>query len=457
MLLPNTLELTKNFGSKTSNPGFFPLLIIYYLSLLFTKSKSGLIAVSLPLILFLIKKIKSPKIFLPTLFILLISTLVFDNPIKAKIFPQKQIVIEKLNHNQLNITPSQDIRFIVWHGALDLIKKFPIIGTGVETFGISYYWTRPLSHNLTSEWDFLYNKAHNEYLNYAVTTGLIGISTYLILLTVSLIKLKNQPFLFLAYLSILITNFAGFSVVVTSLYLFILPALVETSDPPTSAQKSKKLLLIAIIPVSTLILLNIFALYLADLKYSTSKKLSLTDLNSSLSAINFSLILRPKEPEYLIQQADILSQIALSKSDQSLANQAVKSLSLAETITPFHLNYLKRSARILLNLSQLNPDYAQVAINTIKKATVLAPTDAKSFYILGQFYQNDNQTDLAIKAYRTASQLKPNYDLAFFALGQLYYTQKDFSLSLDNFQNVLKLNPQAQEAADYIDKIQAKL
>ncbi len=430
------------------------LLVTFYLSLLFTKSKSGLLATLPSLLFFSFKSLKNIKQkLLPFVAIILISTLVFDNPVKDKLLPKQDLKIDNSKIENLNITPSQDIRLIVWQGAIGLIKKFPLIGTGVETFGISYYWARPVTHNLTSEWDFLYNKAHNEYLNYAVTSGLVGFTTYLILLIVSLLKLRTQPFLFLAYLSILITNFAGFSVIATSLYLFILPALAERSNLPPATSKSKKLLLIPIILISLFCLLNVSAIYLSDLKYATSKKLSQTDLSSSLSTINTALVLRPKEPEYLIYQADILSQLALSQTSQDLANSSVQSLSTAEAISPFHLNYLKKSGQILFNLGQLNPDYIKVAINTIKKATVLAPTDAKSFYILGQFYQNDNQSDLAIEAFKIATQLKPNYDLAFFKLGQLYFTQKDFSASLDSFQTVLNLNPQAQEAQDYIDKI----
>ncbi|MFH0772739.1 MAG: O-antigen ligase family protein, partial [bacterium] len=63
------------------------------------------------------------------------------------------------------ITESLDIRKIVWKGAWELGKQYPLFGTGVETFGYAYYSVRPQAHNLTSEWDYLYNKAHNEYLN----------------------------------------------------------------------------------------------------------------------------------------------------------------------------------------------------------------------------------------------------------------------------------------------------
>ena len=60
-----------------------------------------------------------------------------------------------------------------------MASKYPLFGTGVETFAYSYNFVRPLTHNLTSEWDYVYNKAHNEYFNYLATTGFIGLISYL--------------------------------------------------------------------------------------------------------------------------------------------------------------------------------------------------------------------------------------------------------------------------------------
>ncbi len=80
-------------------------------------------------------------------------------------------------------TESGQIREIVWRGALDVFLNYPLFGSGVETFAYSYYNHRPQSHNLVSEWDFLYNKAHNELLNYLSTTGIFGLATYLLLVS----------------------------------------------------------------------------------------------------------------------------------------------------------------------------------------------------------------------------------------------------------------------------------
>ena len=57
--------------------------------------------------------------------------------------------------------------------------KAYLIGTGTETFAFAFYRYRPAGHNLTAN-GILYNKAHNEYLNYLATTGLFGLASYLL-------------------------------------------------------------------------------------------------------------------------------------------------------------------------------------------------------------------------------------------------------------------------------------
>ncbi|MEK9179052.1 MAG: O-antigen ligase family protein, partial [Patescibacteria group bacterium] len=78
-------------------------------------------------------------------------------------------------------TDSIVIRKLVWQGAVKLGLKYPLFGTGVETFAYAYNFTRPAAHNQTSEWDFVYNKAHNELLNYFANTGFFGLFSYLLL------------------------------------------------------------------------------------------------------------------------------------------------------------------------------------------------------------------------------------------------------------------------------------
>ena len=128
------------------------------------------------------------------------------------------------------VTDSEAIRKPVWEGAVRVWERYPVFGSGVETFAYSFYKDRPASKNLDSEWDFLYNKAHNEYLNLLATTGTIGFLSYLGILgvfSIWIIRRRRELLvsaLFAAWVTILVTNFFGFSVVIIGLYFFLIPA-----------------------------------------------------------------------------------------------------------------------------------------------------------------------------------------------------------------------------------------
>ncbi len=260
-------------------------LILNFLTLLFTRSRSSLIAVGagllifIPTYFFLIEK--NFKKILVIMLLLLITLRIcksgitqIDRFFDLKTYQTKKITTPVKTEKKTavinsDITESGDIRKIVWQGAIVLGKKYPLFGTGVETFAYAYYFVRPQAHNLTSEWDYLYNKAHNEYLNYFATTGFIGLGTYLLVIStviiVFLLKIFNFQFsifnqflniknlenensiknknyklkindelknnlslllisLFSGYITILITNFFGFSTTVINLFFYLIPS-----------------------------------------------------------------------------------------------------------------------------------------------------------------------------------------------------------------------------------------
>lgn len=195
---------------------------LFFSTLLFTKSRSGLLGFAFAFILFWAANIKkSFSVFtLTTVYILLAAAFIWNPFTPSKTPPVA------------GVTESGDIRRIVWQGAVDLWKKYPILGTGVETFAYSYYETRPPAHNLTSEWNFVYNKAHNEYLNFAATTGTVGLASYLLLVISGLKILAKNPSvwgvaLLSGYTGILVSNFFGFSTVPVALLFFLYPAMAQ--------------------------------------------------------------------------------------------------------------------------------------------------------------------------------------------------------------------------------------
>jgi len=348
-------------------------------------------------------------------------------------------------------TESGDIRKIVWTGALDLIKTHPLLGTGPETFAYSYYWTRPIAHNMTSEWDFLYNKAHNEYLNFAATTGLIGLIAYLYwhftIFKTSLAiipkskksnkKINNSlrayhPVLAASLISFTVTNFFGFSVIPVYLIMIILSTL-----PTTLAIKpSKKHIPIypshwyLLFTISS-ILFTIFPLrlFLADLEFTKGKAhLSAQNLLTARIHLERAIILQPNEPLYHSFLGELYAQSASStksKNDQQLAIQEIK---YTLDHNPWHLNYIKSRTKAWLSLALLDPTLHEKAKDELIKARELAPTDPKLAYNLGLIYSRLSDPTSAIKQMTQAISLKPDYYQPYYALTLLYETTKQLDL-----------------------------
>lgn len=452
ILIPISLDQLLKSKSLIHKSYFILLTSSFYVCLLFTKSKSGLIACAISLGIYFLFNLKNKITYLVATS-LVVLTLTINNPIKDKVFPAPIRNSSFVIDNSLNITPSEDIRKIVWQGSIELWKKYPLFGTGPETFGYAYYWTRPASHNLTSEWDFLYNKAHNEYLNYLASSGLFGILSYLFLIFVSLktlIKSKNY-FLLSAYSSVLITNFFGFSVVITSLFFFFIPLIL---NPLPHSSSPKKFPQVIILGISIFFIFKVLTFFIADIAFAHAEiQENKNNYLLALDYIKISLNLRPNEPVYLIKHGEITSKLALTQKSIEFANISVNSTEKTLKISPYNLNYWKQRAQIYYYLSGLDTKYYLTALESLHQAASLAPTDAKTFYMLGEFYQNIKEIDTATTYYLQALGLKPNYDHAAFALGKIYLSQNNNSEAKKMFQLVVSIAPKNTEATKYLQSL----
>jgi len=414
----------------------YPLLIIFLTSLFFTKSKSGLIAASISLAIYFILKYKISKkiIFIITSFTLLI--------IFFALKPQK------VNPN-LNITSSTDIRKIVWMGAVNVGLKYPLFGTGPETFANSYYWVRPASHNLTSEWEYLYNKVHNEYLNYFATSGFIGLFayTYFIISCIRFIIQNKQYEILAAYISILFTSSIGFNIVTTSLFLFLLPLLSTPIIPATTKHKMRLPILILILIFCLFSTQKIINYYFSDIAYAKATKFDNKNIYpQAYQEIVKAYKLRSNEPTILSKAS-----VIFAKTKQT--ENALAASSLAISISPYDVNLWKERTQMLVYLTYIDTKYYTDAIKALNSTAILAPTDAKTFYLLAKFYDASSDTVNTEKNFLKAIELKPNYDYAYFDLAKLYFDQKKYDLAKPMFESTLKYAPTNPNAPDYLAKI----
>ncbi|MFH0864311.1 MAG: O-antigen ligase family protein [Candidatus Gottesmanbacteria bacterium] len=518
ILTSNLKNQNSKLQLKAQNYLFYFLHATFYLCLLFTKSRSGLMAFAITYILFWVgiiwlNRSQLKLLFRPFILLsavcLLLSILVgtpwtpkFQDLINRRLNPSTYAQQPKVSGPALEVggTESGEIRKIVWQGAIDIAKHYPLFGSGVETFAYSYYQFRPAAHNLVSEWDFLYNKAHNEYLNYAATTGFVGLGAYLLFIAWFIIwslkgikkleiekfretKLKNSSPNFLisqylnisllaAWLSILITNFFGFSVVIVALYFYLIPALcylLVSSEPlavnnkePMDISTGQKISSLIVIFAICYLLFALGRMWYADTLFNKGYQLARTDrYQEAYDYYHQAINLNPNEPFYRDEASYSIAIIASAAYDQNeaslaaqLANEAIQQNMIALESSPLNVNFWKTRTKIYYTLATTTSlpaakvlEYNKEALDSLLTAQKIAPTDPKIIYNTSLIYGKLGKNDLAIKNLEEAVKLKSNYQDARFALALFYWETNKRSQAIDQLKYILKyISPQDPQA-----------
>lgn len=378
-------------------------------------------------------------------------------------------------------TESGTIRKYVWQGAVNAWRastKNMIIGTGTETFAFAFYRYRPAGHNLTSEWDFLYNKAHNEYLNYLATTGLFGLGTYLLLIgafifwfirrSLNRLPEKGAPHdttaletaLFAGWVSVLVTNFFGFSVVIMQLILFLFPAVIITLARAGNTHENVRIfpikisssviryVLFAFVLATLSLLFGLYRFWRADTFYATGNRLGRSGQNPQAQQLDSQAIaLNPGEPVYHDDLSSVLASLSLSAAQEKnatlaadLAKRSLAESNIAITTSPQNVNFWKTRTKLFYTFSSFDPTLNTSAIQALEKAQTLSPNDPKIYYNLAILYGRDGNNDKALELLNKAKTLKADYRDAYFGL-YVFYTE-------------LKQPAEAKaELQEYLDKV----
>ncbi len=376
---------------------------------------------------------------------------------------------------EAGITGSGDIRKIVWSGAIEIFKANPLFGTGVETYAYAYYKYRPAEHNLTSEWDYLYNKAHNEFLNYLATTGIFGLGTYLFFIFMFLFYGFRHQFklfkkgiigspillaLLSTFIGLSVVNFFGFSVVNVNLLMFFIPlwffALVKSSKAqyfmfpksvdedaiPNGPLAPGALMLITVLGVFCLYcVLFLINFWRADIAYGLGYNYQrVNEIVSANEHLEKAVQMRGGEDLYKNELSVNLASIALALAqNKDLAQAGIyaqRSKTLSDEIAkrnPNNVVYWKARTRVLFSLAQLNPAVLPESLAAIEHAHKLAPTDAKVLYNKALLLDQAGKKMEAIQVIDETIRLKKNYRDAYYAKGlflsQLAENEKDVQKS----------------------------
>ena len=518
-------SLSASFLQKIILHRWLLAIVTIFLALVFTQSRSALLGLTFSMAIMLGYKllasyrhhrsIGQQKHLLFAVLLLLGTALVagtsFTPSLKTLI---SRISIPTENHAETEIpakqepslppniiiTPSEEIRMIVWRGAIKVWQRYPLLGSGPETFAYSYYRDRSLEHNLVSEWDFLYNKAHNELLNLLATTGAIGLGTYLAL-TIAIFYLAGKTLLVYVnkpktvslqqnnlvlgitagLIGFHITNFIGFSTVMVSvLWVFFTAYLSLAAFHSTEKEKGQlKLLqkkikqkksagftqvivLLWLFFIALHFLLRIVSIWQADHYFFKGKThASANQYPQAIHHLQRAILLSPHEAVFYDELANVYAQTALELFINEEDELAQDYTQLAEAATyqatqlnPHHLNFLKTQSLVFKQLTAIDEQYFEPAMEALMRAKEKAPTDPKIVYQMGLIELSLGNQAEAISTILKAIDMKPNYHQARYRLGLIYEINDQCPEALEQYQFILDyLIPQDPNLQERINQL----
>lgn len=447
-----------------------PLVASYCLlvtAILFTKSRSGYLALGLSFLIYAYLRyrdegrtvVKKLAIYATIPFVVAVITYL---PTRFNQAPET--TISTTTTTPVESTASGDIRKIVWSGALKLFFKRPILGFGPETFAYTYYQVRPVEHNYTTEWDYIYNKAHNEYLNAAATVGLVGLAAYLywhwVILQTAASHIPESkkvqreqeshlhpylPALGASLVSFAVTSFFGFSVVAVYLTLTLLAGYAGVGTTRVVSKITYPVKLGASLLITTLIILLPMRMLIADLRFNLGKSFATAGKHvEAKQELLQAVTLRQSEDLYHAYLGESLAVLGEKEA-------AAAEIAFTRQHNPHHLNYHKSRAKSWISLAEKSPELYRQAATELEEARRLAPTDPKLAYNLGLVYSRLGESDNSAKVMQDSITLKSNYYEPYYALTLLYESTK-------KLDQILPLLEQAKANLSTIpDPLQAKL
>lgn len=448
---------------------YFFTSCILFLSLLFTYTRGGWLSFSLAFLgLILLKRnfINKKKFLTLILFFLIIFCL----------NSQQRIPIEDREFNLLeratSISPSVFVRLTLWKDSLFLFKKYFFLGSGLNTFPFIYPLHRSVEILKIQAITALPEDAHNQFLQTAVTMGIIGFFSYLFLLLSLLLKLFTvnksdnswiTAGLFSAFLAYLIQSI--FNPIVPDTKLLFFGILGFTALYQKIYNKRKEFIINNNIPLTFkiflyisisltlmfLVLPPISSNFVGDYNFKKGRYFERTGrLDLAVKYYLLSTENNPKNPSYHRQSGFIYRKIAEIPNLPKEKKKYFLEESIKEYQETINLNTYDASA--YADLAKVYSYYATLDKKFYKKAIECYEISIKKDYNYSIFhndsgivYLNMGKYEEAEKEFKIARGLTPNFIDPYLNLGILYYRKKEYNKAIKVTQEAIKNGLESNE------------
>lgn len=217
---------------------------LFSLALYIAESTGPVLSILVTLIFSIFILPKSIKKIIKLIIIMLLSFVLADLSLKyiqTNTFETELIEGYDISSDVSNIleTSKEEVasgRLTIWSNSLPLVKKYWLVGCGLDNFKNAYPNTNGL----------IYDKAHNVYLQIAITNGLPALILFLLLLFIIFIKgikIKNSFItpIYMAFIGYSIQAFLNISVIDVAPYYYIIMGLIISEKDKKSINLKEKL------------------------------------------------------------------------------------------------------------------------------------------------------------------------------------------------------------------------
>ncbi len=331
-------------------------------------------------------------------------------------------------------------RRVIWQGTLELAAARPLTGYGPDSLSLIFPSVFPPELVYYQGREFYVDRAHNLFLDWAVTTGVVGLALYLLIIAGFVLLIRQQlqratstaerllPAAVLAAVcGNVVNNLASFEVTATAVVSWMLIGMAAGLSKSRAAQSGNtKYPAAGVQRVSagfiTLILLGGIVLIngrFLQAELAAKKATVAARLGDKAAAVQYgqqAVAFWPLEPVYYQNLGWYLTQAATKEESW---HQAEKALVTARHLQPTNINnHLILAEFYAAAPSQYLENNKLKTIEAYAAAAALAPNHATIFATWGEYHLHAGEPAAALPLLRKAVTLDASNGRGFVLLGE---------------------------------------
>lgn len=381
---------------------------------------------------------------------------------QTSIFKEKMMAIKDL---------PGEARRIVWEIGFSGWKDRPWLGWGLENFNIPF--AKHFNPALPLSFDIWYDRVHNIVIDTLITSGILGLLSYLAIFVVAIVSLLRlcpkvneikNVFFPLGMIGLLIVYFLQniwvFDMISSYMIFFLSLAFIffltykeklQTEGVITENNNSSGYNFLSIILGGLLIIITLLTLYFGNIQPARASQYIVQGLalplEKSMPAFQKALAISP------ISKFEAPEQFSRKISDSSLNSKENKELlqkgfelseeAMKNTIAsnPLDYRFYLLLGRHYNSFYQFSNDGNKLVLaeDALKKAMELSPKNQQTFWTLAQTKLFQGKSEEALDLIQKAVDLEPRYFLSHWYLAMTYKILGKNELALNEIKEAEKL------------------